>query len=138
MGFYLNKQLKMSENNRSELINHAKLCYKLKRWEDAVDCLKKVIKMGISLNYEERLLLFNAFCFKNNLLDTWESLENHSEDNNHVKNLKEKLENEMSVHSANFVRFLDNHFLKKDKNIDAIVDYKCAKASQHSKVLFMS
>jgi len=120
-------------------VNHAKLCCKLKRWEDTVDCLKKVIKMGLPLNYEERQLLFNAFSLKiDSLIETWGSLEKYSENNKIVKSLIEKVEQEIIVHRDNFVKFLDNDLIKKYKNIDAIVDYKCGKASQFSRVLFMS
>ena len=50
----------MSEPNRHELIDLAKLCLKLSRYNDALECMKNVSKMGTALNYEERQLLFNA------------------------------------------------------------------------------
>ena len=129
----------MSENNRSELINHAKLCYELKRWEDTVDCLKKVIEMGETLNYEERELLFYAFCKKpESSIETWKSLQNHSKDNILVKHLIEKVEQELIVHCDNAIKFLDDDLIKNDKNVNAIVHYKTNKAGFcHHKIPFM-
>ena len=130
----------MSENNRSELIDHAKLCYKLKRWEDTIDCLKKVLKMDTPLNYEERELLCSAQCEKpSSLIQTWGSLQNHSKDNILVKNLIEKIEQEITEYCDNAIEFLDDDSIKKDKHVDAIVHYKSNKAGFcHYKIPFMS
>ena len=130
----------MSENNRSELIDHAKLCYELKRWEDTVDCMKKVIKMGKPLNYEERKLLFNAFTLKTDTLsDTLASFRSHSQGNILVKNLTEKVAQEIIIHCDNAIEVLDDDLIKNDENVESIAHYKCGKVSQHYyKVLFMS
>ena len=96
--------------------------------------------MGEPLNYEDRQLLFNALSMKtNSLFVTLGSLNNHSDDNILVKNLKEKVKQEIIVQCDNAIELLDSDLIKNDENIDAIVDYKCNKASQyHHKVLFMS
>ena len=123
----------MSENNHSELINHAKICYKLERWEDTVECLKNVLKMDTLLNYEERQLLLRALWRKPKyLIQTWRSLQNDSKGNILVNNLIEKVEQEIAVHCDNVIKFLDDDLIIKDKNVDAIVDYKCHKADQYN------
>jgi len=133
------KQLKMSENSRSELIDHAKLCYEIKRSEYTVDCLKKVIKMGKPLNYEERQLLFRALCNKpKSLIKTWVSLRSHAEKSILANNLREKIRQEIVVCFDNSIKVLDDDLIKNDENVDAIVDYKSNKAAQyHSKMAFM-
>ena len=126
----------MSEPSRFQLIEHAKLCIDLMRYEDVIDCIEKVIQMGQPLSYVERKMLFSTKAkIRQSLLET-ESflkvyLERSGEVNTLFKNLKSKVENEIAEHCDNYLKLLDNDHIKNDENADAIVDYKCRRAQQH-------
>ena len=95
--------------------------------------------MGHPLSYEERKIFCGALSKKSYAsMETWNSLANCPDDNDAVNNLMEKVEQEIIEHCDTIIEFLNDNFIERDENIEAIAQYKCNKASTYiCKIVYM-
>ena len=119
----------MSQFDRSELVSLAKICNENGRYEDVISYMKEVIKMGTPLNFEERGMVFYNYNelvlpYVNSIIFCGDS------------NVEAKLQIEISLKAKSeinricdkAIELLNNNWIKRDTNIEAIADYKCFRA----------
>ncbi|XP_053374662.1 14-3-3 protein zeta-like [Mercenaria mercenaria] len=104
---------------RRALLEKAKIAEEAGRWEDMVDFMKSVVKLGRELSVEERNLLANAY--KNNVgakRAAWRiimSIEQNIEGANRRKDIsreyRAKIEEELKVSCNEIIELIDKHLI---------------------------
>ena len=121
----------MSKPSRDDLVKHSRLCLQLSRYDDASDCIKKVVKMIRFLNYEELTLLDEILVAKiADLLKTLRSMENLSEDNL-INELRAKIKAEINGLVDENIKLLDSDVLHRSINVKDVVYIRSFKAFQY-------
>ena len=129
----------MSNFDRKDLVSLAKISYDIGLYSDSIDYMKQVIKMSTPLNKDERNLLFF------NYMEMIRHLEEVCQEKLDKKNVHERLHSEL-LDKVNLkhgkicdeaIELLDSYWIKRDKNLESVVDYNHFKVTQHyDKLIF--
>ena len=118
----------MIVETRYELITLAKLNLQVERHKDAIDSMRKVVKMDSPLNYEERKILFEAYNKrKYNLKELLKTFDDDSNDG-----LKLETAAKLSGICDEVIELIESDWIKKDENHGSIAHYKYVLYHQYS------
>ena len=126
----------MSQFDRSELVSLADFYFKNKHYSDVLGCMKKVIKMGTPLNFQERILIFDSYYW---LKDPFYKTLRASKGSKLTEQLSEEVQTKAKTAITRIcdeaIELLDSYWIKRDDSNEAVAHYKCLKAIQyHTKV----
>eukprot|EP00178_Gracilaria_changii_P019690 TRINITY_DN5707_c0_g1_i1.p1 TRINITY_DN5707_c0_g1~~TRINITY_DN5707_c0_g1_i1.p1 ORF type:complete len:250 (+),score=57.47 TRINITY_DN5707_c0_g1_i1:71-820(+) len=131
----------MSDLNREELVYMAKLSEQAERYDEMVECMKKVVKQNAELNVEERNLL--SVAFKNvigsrrasrRIISSIEAKEAQKGSDAHVKIIKEyraKVDTELSKICEDVLGILDNTLIPAAPSGESKVFFYKMKGDYH-------
>ncbi|XP_052185879.1 14-3-3-like protein GF14 iota [Diospyros lotus] len=122
-----------TEKERESQVYLAKLAEQAERYEEMVDCMKKVAKLDVELTVEERNLL--SVGYKNvigarraswRIMSSIEQKEESKGNENNVKLIKgylQKVEDELSTICGDILAIIDQHLIPSSKTGEATVFY---------------
>ena len=130
----------MSDFDRKDLISLAKMCLDLGLYNDSIDYMMLVIKMSTPLNKDERLILFRSYI---NMKKNLDSIRLKLLDKENVnESLRSQLLNKINMKHDKIcddsIGLIDSYWVKRDKNLESVVDYNHFKVTQHYSKLFFS
>jgi 14-3-3 protein epsilon len=119
-------------SGREEFLYVARICEQTERYEDMLDCMKKVVALGGELSSEERNLL--SVAYKNSIgprRSAWRSLASieKKEESKHSKNLgllrdyKKTIEGELNKYCSEIINLLDVNLIPKASSAEGKVFY---------------
>jgi len=131
----------MPEDNREESVYMAKLAEQAERYDEMVEAMKKVAKMGVELTVEERNLL--SVAYKNvvgarraswRIISSIETKEENKGNETHVKKIKDyrsKVEQELSGICNDILNVLDTFLIPSSTTGESKVFYYKMKGDYH-------
>jgi 14-3-3 protein epsilon len=130
-----------TDNGREDNVYMAKIAEQAERYDEMVDAMKKVAKLGVELTVEERNLL--SVAYKNvvgarraswRIISSIEQKEENKGNETHVKRIKEyrnKVEKELSQICNDILDVIDGHLIPASTSGESKVFYYKMKGDYH-------
>ncbi|KAF5176762.1 14-3-3 protein, partial [Thalictrum thalictroides] len=122
-----------TEKERGSLVYNAKLAEQAERYDEMVECMKKVAKLDLELTVEERNLL--SVGYKNVIgarraswrimssIEQKEDSKGNEQNVKMIKNYRNKVEEELSKICNDILTIIDEHFIPSSTTGESTVFY---------------